>query len=90
VITQALLGLVEGLVNLTFGNLPTGSAVGLQTWATSIVGAGFFNKLGWLNDYIPLDQVVAAITLLLSLATIMLVVRILIWLLSKFHVLGSD
>ena len=54
------------------------------------MGDGFFNHLGWVNNYLPLSDAVLAVGILLTLLAIMLSVRIALWAGKKIHLLGGS
>jgi hypothetical protein len=87
-VVLGIMSLIFFLLSGTVGVLPTGN-FGLNGWATSVVGQGLFSHLAWANAYLPLDQVVAAVGALLALFAVMLTVRMVIWALTKVHVLGG-
>lgn len=87
-VVLGVLSLVFFILSGTFGVLPTGN-LGLAAKASSVVSDGFFQHLGWANDYIPLDQVALAITALLGLFGVVIVIRISLWALRSLHILGA-
>lgn len=50
----------------------------------------FWEYFGWANNFVPLDQLVVIIGLVVTFYVALLVVRLSIWLLVKAHVLGGD
>jgi hypothetical protein len=89
-IVGGILVLLVSLFTLPFALLPTGPVLNINGYAQTVVNDGVFRHLEWVNNYLPLDQVVVAIGILLALVTIMLTVRILIWVMAKLHILGGS
>jgi hypothetical protein len=89
-ILGSILALILSIFTLPFALLPSGPALGINGYAQNVVNDGFFRHLGWVNNYLPLDQAVTAIGILLTLLGVMWTVRILLWVLTKFHILGGS
>lgn len=88
-ITDALLLIVFGPLNAVAGLLPTTPALNLNTKATSLVSGGLFAHLGWVNNYIPLNDVSSCIAIILTIAALLIPVNLLIYLATKLHLLGG-
>ncbi len=89
-ITGAIMGLIGTVLHYTVGALPTSPGLPLNSDAVSVVDGGFFNHLGWANNYFPVSDALDGIVVVLSLLVIMTAVRVGIWALSKVDVLGGD
>lgn len=70
--------------------LPQSPVLGLNDKAGGVVGGGFFARLGWVNSYIPLDEVALGISVVLGVFVVLWVIRLVIWILNKLHILGGD
>ncbi len=84
-----IVGLFESLIYTLLSVIPDPSVPGLNSLATTVVGESWFGYLGWVNDYIPLDAMVAAALMVVGVWSVMWVVKLVIWLLGKFHVFGA-
>lgn len=85
-----LLWILEQVLWLINLPIPNPAPPGLAGMATSIMGAGVTNFFGWLNNYVPLDQMAAATGAVFTVFAVMWLVRLVGWLLGKVHVLGGD
>jgi hypothetical protein len=90
VITQALLSVYFFVFGNTFGALPTSPTLGVNAQATNVVNGGLFTHLGWANAYFPVDAAVTGIGVLLALVTVIMVIRVVLWVSTKVHLLGGD
>jgi hypothetical protein len=91
VITTAVLNFFQGIVTGLLSFLPASSGLGLASKASSIVSDGLFQHVGWLNDYVPVDQFLLALAVVLGTIGVMLSIRAALWFLRAVHVLsGSD
>jgi hypothetical protein len=59
--------------------LPTGTTSSLTTAVSNLTSSSFWPDLGWANNYLPLDQAITALGLLLTLFAITYVVQVAIW-----------
>lgn len=73
----------------TLGALPTSPTLGLNAKAGAFVGTGLFDGAGWLNAYLPIDAVMDGLGVVLGVFVVMWVIRLVIYVLSKLHVLGG-
>jgi hypothetical protein len=90
VIVDAILLAIQGVLHGTFGELPTTPTLGLNTLAGTITGTSFFDHLGWLNSYWPVSESLDALGVLIGVIVIMFLVRILLWVATKLHLLGGS
>jgi hypothetical protein len=90
VVVLGIIGLFESIAHGILSLIPSPSVPGINSLATSVVAGGWFGHLGWVNDYLPLGEILTAFGVVLAVYTAMWVVRITLWLLEKFHVLGGD
>lgn len=88
-ITKAVLSFFASLLSGVWSALPSGSSLGVNSIAGDLTSSGVFNHVGWLNDYIPVDDATTVVLLLLALFVFMSVVRIVLWVLTKSHLLGG-
>jgi hypothetical protein len=89
-ITTAILNGLLSLINLVLSPLPTGSSLNLSTQATALTTSSLWPHLGWLNDYLPVDQAVTAFTLILSTWGIIYLIRIGLWIWNLLPFGGSN
>jgi len=89
VIPGLVLTLLSGLVTATFGALPTSPSLNLTTHMTDIVSTNPFGAVAWLNNYVPIDQALDGIAVILSLLTVMWLIRLVLWIAGKIHLTGS-
>ncbi len=85
--------IITGLLStltIIFTPLPSGSSLDLTTQAQAITTSAYWPHLGWINNYIPLDQAVAAFTLIISTWGIVYLIRIGIWLWNLLPIGGSN
>ena len=74
----------------TLGALPSSPTLGLNAQAGTLVGTGIFGGAGWLNAYMPLDAVMEGLGVVLALFAVMFIVRMVLYVLTKLHILGGN
>lgn len=91
-IVEALFGLFEDAVQAALGLLPEINPPDLSGMVEALGGlfAPGTGYLGWLNRYMPVDQVPAALGVVLGSWAVLYLVRFAVWVLTKAHVLGGD
>ena len=89
-VVLSVLGLFEAIVNGLLGLIPTPVVPGLNAMATTVVGDGWFGHLGWANNYFPITDILTAFSLVLGVWGVVWVVKAVLWVLGKFHVVGGD
>jgi hypothetical protein len=89
-ITDAILTFFAIIVDSTVGLLPSSPSLGLNSDATAVVDGGFFNHLGWANNYFPVSDAVTAVGVLLALFAILNIARVALWVGEKFHLFGGS
>lgn len=93
-ITQAILNAFAYLLSSLISVLPAVSGLSLSTYVSNALashgGHTVFDYFGYANNYFPLDQLVTAMTLLMTLFAITWGFRLLIWLLRLVHVAGGS
>jgi hypothetical protein len=88
-ITDAIVKLLSAVLGPILALLPSGTSTTLNSYATTVVGSGWFGHMGWLNDYVPVDQVVIAIPVVIAFALVMVGVQVTVWILDKLHLFGG-
>jgi len=89
VVVLSILGLFEAIVSGVLGLLPSPTVPGLNSLATTVVGESWFNGLGWVNNYLPLTDILSAFGIVLAVWGAVWIVKVILWLLGKFHVTGA-
>jgi hypothetical protein len=90
VITSFIITGLLSAISIIFGPLPSGSSLNLTTQAATITTSSYWPQLGWLNNYIPVDQAVAALTLIITTWGVVYLIRIGIWLWNLLPIGGSN
>ena len=88
VITSALISFLLYIPDQFIKLLPTSAPLGINAAATSVVSSGFFNYFGWINDYVPLAEVITLIGTVFAILTVMYVARVGLWIYHQFW--GND
>jgi hypothetical protein len=83
VVMAALIAVAAGITSLA----PDISLPDLSSMVSGI--DGFWNLFGWANNFLPVDQLVLIIGLVVTWYVVLLGVRVLLYLLTKAHVLGG-
>lgn len=89
-VVLGVLNVIEGLFSVVLGVIPSFTPPDLGAYATSFVSSNVFAYVGWLNDYLPLAEIAFAVSGVASVFLGIWVVKLVIWLLRSFHVLGAD
>jgi hypothetical protein len=90
VITYWCISAVGTVFSGAFAAMPTGPTLGLNAKAVSLVGTGIFGGAGWVNAYLPVDAVMEGVGVLVTLFLVMWAIRLVLWFLTKLHVLGGS
>lgn len=89
-LTVALINLLQGIVSTILAPLPTGSSLNLTSQATAVTTSPLWPNFGWLNNYIPIDQMIAALTIILTTLAITLTIRVALYLWNLLPFGGSN
>lgn len=89
-IVVGILGIFESIVSAVLGALPSPSVPGLNSLAESMVSGSWFDRLGWVNDYLPLTAMLSAGAVVFLVWGGSLAVKLVIFVLTKVHVLGGN
>lgn len=87
-IVDAIFSLFESALNAVVGLLPTVEAPDLSGWVSGL--GPVWATAGWLNKYVPLDQAALILGVLAAAWLISYGARVIIWGLTKLHVLGGQ
>ena len=77
-VVNILLAPIQALLDL----LGTAGSLGLNTAATNVVSA--LPPLGWLNDYMPVTQMLEAVTAIIGTLAVMLIINLGLWVYHQF------
>lgn len=86
-ITDLLINLILTPIQLLLDQLPTAASLGLNSDASTIVSA--LPPLGWLNDYMPVTQMIEAAIAIVACLAIMLLVNFGLWVYHQFPTVGG-
>jgi hypothetical protein len=96
-LVTAVVDAIMGILSSVWDVLPIGTnastnclGLGLNCQAQSITSSSQWPQLGWLNNYLPLDQMVLAAQLLITTVLVTLVIRIGIYLWNLLPIGGSN
>jgi len=89
-IPGAIILVIYTVLAYTIGLLPSSPSLGLNTIATGIAGDSIWGHLGWANAYFPLDDLVTAVGVVLTLYGVFYGIQLVLWLLRLLHILGND
>lgn len=89
-VVLGVLTLIQGLIIDVLGILPYFTPPDLVAAATSLMGSSAWSYVGWLNAYLPISEVAFTVTAIAGVFGTIWVVKLVIWLLSKFHLLGGS
>ena len=85
-----MLEALYAVVNIILSPLPVGNTLNLTTDALAITTSPYWPQLGWINNYIPIDQAVAAFTTIIGAWTVIYLIRIGLWLWNLLPWGGSN
>jgi hypothetical protein len=88
VIVDAMLSFFKGLVTVVFGWLPNPAPPSIAGYSGALGTA--FQYLGWANSYLPIDEILGLVAVLLTVWVAMNIFRASVWALTKAHVLGGQ
>jgi hypothetical protein len=88
VITDAVLSFFQGLVSVVFGWLPNPTPPDLGGYVSQL--APVWQYFAWANNYVPLTEVMAFLSVMIGLWFVMALVRVSVWALTKAHVFGGQ
>jgi hypothetical protein len=87
-ITDLILGWMKSAITALLGLLPTVSVPDIHS---GISGLGvLWNGLAWGNQYAPVTEALAMLGILLTAWTAMQLFNVVLWVLTKLHVLGGS
>jgi hypothetical protein len=89
-ITSALINLILVPITAVLSLLPSGTPLNLNTQMQNITNTSYWPKLGWINNYIPLDQMTAAATIIIAALGITLTIRVAIYIWNLLPIGGSN
>lgn len=87
-IVDAIFSLFESALNAVLGLIPEVAAPDLSGWVAGL--APIWEKAAWLNKYVPLDQAALILGVLAVAWLASYAVRVVLWGLTKLHVLGGE
>ena len=90
VVVLGIIGLLEGFLYQVLGWIPSVDVPGMNSQAVAVVGEGWFQHLGWANDYFPLLDILAAATVVFTMWTSIRVFYVIMWILRSIHVVGGS
>lgn len=91
-ITDAILSFFLGIARGVLGLLPDIQPPDLVGMVDGIAPlfAPATGYLGWLNKYLPIDQAALALGVVLGSWLVLYGIRLVVWVLTKAHVLGGE
>lgn len=88
-IIEALFNIFSAAVRWIFGLMPGWTPIDLSGVEASVRGISVGNWLAWLNHYLPITHGVAALALVVGVASSTYLVNWALWLLTKLRVIGG-
>jgi hypothetical protein len=87
-ITKAILALIVIPFKAALSLLPTVSAPDVSGMVSAM--APVWQFAGWVNNYLPLAEAAVVLGILLTAFQAIVVVRAVLWVLAKLHILGGE
>lgn len=87
-IVDALLSFFQSIIDGIVGLIPEIEPPDLSGMVAAM--APVFEAVGWLNKYVPVDQAVIALGLMVTWWAVLYAIKFGIWVLTKAHVLGGE
>lgn len=87
-ILDAIFAIFETVANAVLALIPDIPAPDLSGWADVI--APVWAHAAWLNKYVPLDQAVIMLGVLVVAWIVLYGIRFTVWVLTKLHALGGS
>jgi hypothetical protein len=88
VITDAIFSFFAGLLHVALGWLPDPSPPHISGLVGDV--ASMWRYLGWANQYVPLTEALAYVTIMVTVGGAMWVARAVLYFFTKIHVLGGS